>query len=412
MMASRWFNSFIVLLVLTLTTNIKRSDARGNGFVRTTGTKFAVNGKPFYLNGFNAYWLMVFASDTSTRSKVTDVFREASKYGMNVARTWAFNEGDYKPLQISPGSYNEDVFKGLDFVVAEANKHGIHLIMSMVNNFKDYGGKGKYVEWGKQRGRNLRNEDDFYTDAIVREYYKNHVKAVLTRVNTITGVAYKDDPTIFAWELMNEPRCPTDPSGAHLQSWIKEMAAHVKAIDNHHLLEIGLEGFYGESIPEKKQYNPNSYPIGTDFILNNQILDVDFATIHIYPEEWLPSTNMSEEVQLGFVDKWIEAHAVDCNSVVKKPVVIGEFGKSFKQPGYSLEKRNSYFQRIYNAIYGSARGGGSCAGGLFWQLLSLEWITWEMVTKLFWNRVLPLLRSLLNSLGCCRLSLDDQITIT
>ncbi|KAE8681671.1 Mannan endo-1,4-beta-mannosidase 1 [Hibiscus syriacus] len=372
-MASRRFNSFILLLVLTLMTNVERarSDVRGNGFVRTTGTKFVANGKPFYINGFNAYWLMVFASDTSTRSKVSDVFREASKYGMKVARTWAFNDGDYKPLQTSPGSYNEDVFKGLDFVVAEANKHGIHLIMSLANNFKDYGGKDKYVQWAKQRGRNLRNEDDFFTDAVVREYYKNHVKAVLTRVNTITGVAYKDDPTIFAWELMNEPRCPTDPSGAHLQSWIKEMAAHVKSIDNHHLLEIGLEGFYGESIPEKTQYNPNSYLIGTDFILNNQIPEVDFATIHIYPEQWLPSTNMSEEAQLGFVDKWIEAHAVDCNYVVKKPVVIGEFGMSFKLPGYSLEKRNSYFKRIYNAIYSSARGGGSCAGGLFWQLLSV-----------------------------------------
>ncbi|KAL4362861.1 hypothetical protein GQ457_04G029660 [Hibiscus cannabinus] len=377
MMASRWFYSFIVLLVLTLTVNIHceihnaRSGAGANGFVQTTGTKFVVNGKPFYINGFNAYWLMVFASDLSTRSKVTDVFREASKYGMNVARTWAFNDGDYKPLQISPGSYNEDVFKGMDFVVSEANKYGIHLIMSLVNNFKDYGGKDKYVQWAKQRGRNLTNEDDFFTDAVVTDYYKNHVKAVLTRINTITGVAYKDDPTIFAWELMNEPRCTSDPSGAHLQSWIQEMAAHVKSIDNHHLLEIGLEGFYGDSMSEKKQYNPNSYSIGTDFISNNQIPEVDFATIHIYPEQWLPSTNMSEEAQLAFVDKWIEAHTLDCNSVVKKPLVIGEFGKSFKLPGYSLEKRNSYFQRIYNAIYDSARSGGSCAGGLFWQLLSL-----------------------------------------
>nr|KJB41765.1 hypothetical protein B456_007G119100 [Gossypium raimondii] len=336
MKASHWFNSFIVLLVLILTMDFRhgiyyaRADAGGTGFVQTTATKFVINGKPFYLNGFNAYWMMMFASDNSTRSKVTDAFREASKYGMNIARTWAFNDGDYKPLQNSPGSYNEDVFKGLDFVVAEANKYGIHLILSLANNFKDFGGKDKYVQWAKQRGRNLSKEDDFFTDSVVKKYYKNHIT-----------------------------------------NWVKEMAAHVKSIDNYHLLEIGLEGFYGESMPEKKQYNPNSYSIGTDFISNNQIPEVDFATIHIYPEQWLPSTNSSEEAQLGFVDKWIEAHTMDCNSVLKKPLVIGEFGKSFKLPGYSLEKRNEYFQRIYKAIYSSARNGGSCDGGLFWQLLSL-----------------------------------------
>lgn len=80
-------------------------------FVKTKGTKFMKNEKAFYLNGFNAYWLMYMASDPQTRQKVSNVFSRASKYGMNVARTWAFSDSGDRPLQISPGNYSQDVFK-------------------------------------------------------------------------------------------------------------------------------------------------------------------------------------------------------------------------------------------------------------------------------------------------------------
>ena len=40
--------------------------------------------------------------------------------------------------------------------------------------------------------------------------YKGYLKKMATRVNTFTGIMYKDDPTIFAWDLLNEPRYPAD----------------------------------------------------------------------------------------------------------------------------------------------------------------------------------------------------------
>ncbi|KAL0463377.1 UNVERIFIED_CONTAM: putative mannan endo-1,4-beta-mannosidase 9 [Sesamum latifolium] len=344
------------------------------GFVGTRGSQFVVNGRPFYFNGFNSYWLMYMASDSSTRVKVSDTFAQAAKYGMNVARTWAFSDGGYRALQTAPGSYNEDMFKGLDFVVSEAKKHGIYLILSLVNNWEGFGGKKQYVQWARERGQYLNNEDEFFTNPIVKDYYKNHIKVVLNRVNTITGVAYKDDPTIFAWELMNEPRCQSDLSGKPIQDWVAEMSAYLKSMDKNHLLEIGMEGFYGESMPEKKQNNPG-YEVGTDFIANNRIPQVDFATIHLYPDQWVPGSN--DQAQEEFVEKWIQAHINDSQSILGKPLVVSEFGKSSRSSGYTVEARNTYFGLIFDRVYGCARTRGPCGGALFWQVMALGMENWS-----------------------------------
>lgn len=66
------------------------------------------------------------------------------------------------------------------------------------------------------------------------------------------------------------------------------MAVYVKSIDPKHLVEIGLEGFYGPSTPARVQFNPNTYAqqVGTDFVRNHQVLGVDFASVHIYADSW------------------------------------------------------------------------------------------------------------------------------
>ena len=42
----------------------------------------------------------------------------------------------------------------------------------------------------------------FYTDSRCKQAYKNYVNMLLQRTNTYTGVQYKNDPTIFSFELM------------------------------------------------------------------------------------------------------------------------------------------------------------------------------------------------------------------
>jgi len=356
--------SFWALACLLFLSFLQQTAAIGTGFVKTEGTRFSVNGNPLFVNGFNSYWLMANAADPTLRNKVTSVFAEAAAHGLNVARTWAFNDGQYMALQTSPGVYDEQVFQALDFVVSEANKYGIRLILSLVNDYNNYGGKAQYVRWARNAGQNLNSDDEFFTNPTVKGYYKNHVKTVLTRVNTINRVAYKDDPTIFAWELMNEPRCQSDPSGATIQGWIQEMASHVKSIDGSHLLEVGLEGFYGES----KNGNNPGFSVGTDFITNNQITGIDFATVHSYPDIWLAAS--SEEAQISFLQDWISTHLEDANKILKKPVLVAEFGKSSKDPGFNDGQRDNVFRVVYEHIYASARWGGAGGGAMFWQLMT------------------------------------------
>jgi len=355
---------FWVLACLFFLGFLQQTAARGSGFVKTAGTHFSVNGKPLFVNGFNSYWLMTVATDLTQRNKVTSVFEQAAAHRLNVARTWAFNDGQYKALQTFPGVYDEQVFQALDFVVFQANKYGLRLILSLANNYVNFGGKAQYVQWARNAGQNLNSDDDFFTNPTVKGYYKNHVKTVLTRVNSITGVAYKDDPTIFAWELMNEPRCQSDPSGRTIQGWIEEMATHVKSIDGNHLLEAGLEGFYGEY---KKEINPG-FSVGTDFITNNQITGLDFATVHSYPDIWLAGSD--EEAQLSFLQSWIESHLEDGRRILKKPVLFTEFGKSYRDPGFGTGERDNLLDMVYKHVYASARWGGAGGGAMFWQLMA------------------------------------------
>ena len=110
---------FLVALAVIQHGNAQRVNVGANidaGFVQRKGTHFILNGKTHYVNGFNSYWLTTMASDPSTSSKVTSTFQQASQHGLNVGRTWAFNDGGYKALQISPGSYDENVFKVIFFL--------------------------------------------------------------------------------------------------------------------------------------------------------------------------------------------------------------------------------------------------------------------------------------------------------
>lgn len=146
------------------------------------------------------------------------------------------------------------------------------------------------------------------------------------------------------------------------------MAVYVKSIDPKHMVEIGLEGFYGPSTPNKVEFNPNTYAeqVGTDFIRNHQVVGVDFASVHMYADSWISQT-ISEE-HLKFTKSWMEAHIEDAEKYLGMPVLFTEFGVSSKDSGYNSSFRDALIRNVYNTILDSAKKGGSGSGSFVWQI--------------------------------------------
>lgn len=90
---------------------IKVTKEPNYSFVERVGNQFMLDGKPFYINGWNSYWLMDHSVDGFSRPRVKAMLQAGSKMGLTVCRTWALNDGIYHALQISPGVYDEQVYQ-------------------------------------------------------------------------------------------------------------------------------------------------------------------------------------------------------------------------------------------------------------------------------------------------------------
>ncbi|MQM22906.1 hypothetical protein Taro_055965 [Colocasia esculenta] len=301
-------------------------------FVERNGSQLFVDGKPFYVNGWNSYWLMDQAVEAHSRHRVRTMLQTGAKMGLTVCRTWAFNDGAYHALQVSLGQFDERVFKALDGVIAEARTHGIRLLLSLANNLQPFGGKTQYVKWAWEEGLGLSSSNDsFFYDPSIRIYFKTYLK-----------------------------------------DWIEEMAGYVKSLDKKHLLTVGLEGFYGPtSPPEKLSMNPAEWAsqLGADFIRNSKIAAIDFASVHIYPDQWFSGKDLDLDEKIKYVSKWVKSHIEDGDKELKKPVMFTEFGLSNKSKNFDHSHRDTVYKAVSDILYESSRKHGSGAGAFVWQLL-------------------------------------------
>lgn len=122
----------------------------------------------------------------------------------------------------------------MDKLLSYAGKYNIKVIMTLANNWDDYGSIDMYLQ---HITGDATYHSDFYTNSAVIAAYDSYVNAIVTR--------YKDNTNVFAWELGNEFRAngnnPKRPgfTAAQLTSWISARAAKIKAIDSNHMVAIG-----------------------------------------------------------------------------------------------------------------------------------------------------------------------------
>ena len=163
-----------------------------------------------------------------TDFEINDALATIAQMGGRVARTYVLsvaktNDTPNTPRHIrAPGKLNEEAMVVLDEVLAAANRHGVRLIIPFVDENSWWGGITELAAW---RGK---TKDEFFTDPQLKEDYKQLVALVVNRVNTRTGVRYKDDRAVLAWELGNELKAPA--------AWVRELAPAVKQLAPHQLV--------------------------------------------------------------------------------------------------------------------------------------------------------------------------------
>ncbi|MGZ3441223.1 MAG: hypothetical protein ACXVDD_17005, partial [Polyangia bacterium] len=312
-------------------------------FVRVDGPGFVVGDKPFAFVGAN----LDVMHGADQRARAADTIAAARDDGLTVARVWALGEGDAgsppwvranQLWRIAPTMWLDGGPRQLDRVLAQARARGLRVIITLANYWDDFGGIPQYLAWAKLPLDPFDARDRFFSDEHVRAYYRAHLLRLVERVNSVTGVRYADDPTIFAWELMNESRVATAAGATARRAWIDEMASFIKARDPNHLVTPGVMGY-------------TSRAERAEWLAVCRLPTVDYCDSHLYAET--TDRVASRERMQAYIDDRVQL----ARHVAHKPIVFGEFGFHTDAAGYLEQPRADWFAAfLERALYDGAAG--------------------------------------------------------
>ncbi|KAF5838739.1 glycoside hydrolase superfamily [Dunaliella salina] len=253
--------------------------AANQGFVYRQGHQLMIDGKPWYFIGANAYWLWDEAK-WGDKEHINDFFRYCQDYNLKVIRIWGYSHNSPK----AAGVYDEFEMEMLDFIISSAGKHDIRLIIALSNFWEAYRSPEELMSLA---GEEVEGKDvlDYYRSSKVKQFLKEHFRYVVSRNNTLTGLAYRDDPTIMCWTAMNEARCPgclTEAEQRDHLAFISELSQALKDYANEQLVSTGTEGFFFDESMTK--YNPGAGVRceGEEWLKLGQLSSIDVLNAHIW----------------------------------------------------------------------------------------------------------------------------------
>lgn len=367
-------------------------------FVHVKDGKFVCENYPSHFVGTNFWYGAILGSEGvgGDRERLAAELDTLKALGMTNLRVLVGGDGpDGVPTRVSPtlqkepGVYNDTIFHGLDYLLAEMAKRDMKAVLYINNTWEWSGGYGMYLEWagaGKaiipaESGYPafMESVSHFVTNEKAKELFYNHVKHVVSRTNTVTGKPYKDDPAIFSWQIGNEPRCfRKDSIGqSAFVDFMWTTASLIKSIDPNHMVSSGSEGAWGCEESFELFEKIHSCP------------DIDYLNIHIWPYNWSWVRENTLETNLPIAientDDYIDRH-LEIAEKYGKPVVLEEFG--FPRDGFQFKQgtpttsRDKYYEHVFSRIVKSAEEGGLFAGLNFWGWGGLAG---QSETNLYWQ---------------------------
>ncbi|GGA72672.1 hypothetical protein GCM10011369_13050 [Neiella marina] len=304
------------------------------------GDQLLENGKPFRFMGFAApnihqnetQLLADYTNRFPDEYEIRDILSALQRVGSRATRTFALSvyspEDNGLPVYIQGHrDYNEEAFKALDRLLAYAPEYDVRIIIPLIASQQFPGWRG-VDEFAALSGKGA---GEFWTDPAVKKDFKHFLDFVTNRVNTVSGLRYKDDPALLAWQFGNEftsywldRKLPEDEWQPKIEAWTVEMAAYLKSIDNNHLIMEGNGGRREVFIDD-----PN----------------IDIISEHLY-EYWNKWAGKPWQLAPLAEEVWQQTKG-------KKPLIIDEFGLG------TTENIEALMQTIVDS---------GMTGGLMWSI--------------------------------------------